>query len=145
MPKLKSGRAAFVVAAGLICAFALLGTAQVTGTGAQDRVEAPGPDIHFKGSKGQIERGVRCGTRSVSREEAAAVERALEEFRAQRPPGGGGGVTIPVVFHVIHDGTEGNVPDSMVNAQLQVLNQAFSGTGFSFAMQAINRVEIFES
>jgi hypothetical protein len=50
-------------------------------------------------------------------------------------------ITIPVVFHVIHDGTEGNVPDALLDAQLQVLNDGFRGTGFSFMLQSINRVE----
>ena len=106
----------------------------------------PGPDVHFKGPKGNIERGVRCATKHVSRDEAAAVEReiatAREEGRiAPRPPAGGGGISIPVVFHVIHDGTEGNVPDSLLSAQIQVLNSAFQGTGFSFTLQSVNRVQ----
>lgn len=58
-------------------------------------------------------------------------------------------VTIPVVFHVIsEDGTRanGNIPDSMINAQMNVLNQAYAGatggtaTAFSFQLTAINRV-----
>lgn len=108
---------------------------------------APGPDVHFKGPKGDLQRGVRCATKGVTREEAATVAREIADARidgriSPRPPGGGGGGTsIPVVVHVIHDGTEGNIPDSMVNAQIQVLNQAWSGRGFSFNLQAINRVQ----
>ncbi|WP_020521497.1 zinc metalloprotease [Catelliglobosispora koreensis] len=58
-------------------------------------------------------------------------------------------VTIPVVFHIIsEDGTRanGNIPDSMVNAQMNVLNQAYAGatggaaTSFQFSLQSINRV-----
>lgn len=58
-------------------------------------------------------------------------------------------VTIPVVFHVIsEDGTRanGNVPDSMINRQMQVLNESYAGTtggaatAFAFELQAINRV-----
>jgi hypothetical protein len=109
--------------------------------------QTPGPDIHFKGPKGNIERGVRCATKGVSAAVAASVERAVAAARASgrvaaKPPGGGGGgSSIPVVFHVIHDGTEGNISDSLVNAQLRVLNSAYQGTGFSFTLQAINRVQ----
>ncbi|GGM01860.1 MULTISPECIES: zinc metalloprotease [Micromonospora] len=58
-------------------------------------------------------------------------------------------ITIPVVVHVIQrDSTRagGNIPDSMVNSQISVLNQAFSGatggasTAFGFQLQQINRV-----
>jgi len=58
-------------------------------------------------------------------------------------------ITIPVVWHVIsEDGTRagGNVPRSMIDAQLNVLNQAFGGeTGgaasrFEFKTRKINRV-----
>ncbi|MEU3454900.1 zinc metalloprotease [Micromonospora sp. NPDC006766] len=58
-------------------------------------------------------------------------------------------VTIPVVVHVIQkDSTRagGNIPDSMINQQISVLNQAYSGatggaaTSFGFQLQKINRV-----
>ena len=91
---------------------------------------APGPDIHFKGPQGEIVRGVRCAAEKVAPEVQSEVDRVLAEARASgRPPGD---LTIPVVFHVIHNGPEGNIPASMINAQMSVLNQAFQGTGFSF-------------
>jgi hypothetical protein len=60
-------------------------------------------------------------------------------------------VTIPVVVHVIsEDGTRagGNIPDSLVNAQIDVLNESFAGltggagtvTAFEFQLTATNRV-----
>jgi hypothetical protein len=102
----------------------------------------PGPDVHIKGSQGGIERGVRCATPGISREMAQAVDRAIAAARADGTIAAapGGGISIPVVFHVIHNGTEGNVSNALVNAQVQVLNQAFQGTGFSFTLQSINRV-----
>src|SRR5688572_27861947 len=101
----------------------------------------PGQDVHLKGPSGKIERGVRCGTKAVTREQAAAVEQAIAAARADGfiTAAPGGGISIPVVFHVIHNGTEGNISDALVNAQLQVLNGAFQGTGFSFTLQSINR------
>jgi hypothetical protein len=107
---------------------------------AQEARVAPGPDAHFLSGRRGLVRGVRCATPHVTREEAAAVERVLE-FHRQARPGGGGGASIPVVFHVIHNAVEGNVPDSLLQAQLQVLNQAYAGSGFSFTLQAINRVQ----
>ncbi|MEU8295925.1 zinc metalloprotease [Micromonospora sp. NPDC048909] len=58
-------------------------------------------------------------------------------------------VTIPVVVHVIQrDSTRagGNIPDSMINSQISVLNQAYAGgtggaaTAFGFQLTKINRV-----
>jgi hypothetical protein len=58
-------------------------------------------------------------------------------------------ITIPVVFHVIsEDGTRANgaIPDTLINSQISVLNQAFAGTtggaatSFQFQLQSINRV-----
>ncbi|BCJ59340.1 zinc metalloprotease [Micromonospora endophytica] len=77
------------------------------------------------------ERAKRVGQRTLSAQAAAAS------------------VTIPVVVHVIQrDSTRagGNIPDSMINSQISVLNQAFSGatggasTAFAFQLQSINRV-----
>lgn len=108
--------------------------------------DAPGPDVHFKGPRGRIERGVRCATPGLSAAQRAEVDRAVAQARdmgateVAQAAAAAGGITVPVVFHVIHDGTEGNVPDSMVTAQLQVLNDAFGARGFSFSLQAINRV-----
>jgi hypothetical protein len=100
----------------------------------------PGPDVHFKGPKGTIERGVRCAAKGSTAAERAAVDRTLAVAREMRGAGGGGSVNVPVVFHVIHDGVEGNVPDSMVQDQIDVLNGAFAGSGFSFTLSSINRV-----
>ncbi|SCG47252.1 zinc metalloprotease [Micromonospora halophytica] len=58
-------------------------------------------------------------------------------------------VTIPVVVHVIQENSTragGNIPDSMITSQINVLNQSYSGatggaaTAFSFQLQKINRV-----
>jgi hypothetical protein len=58
-------------------------------------------------------------------------------------------VTIPVIVHVIsEDGTRagGNIPDSLINAQIDVLNDSYAGTtggaatAFAFQLVSINRV-----
>src|SRR5262245_58233116 len=74
------------------------------------------------------------------------------------PPNAGGGSarnrghvfsdTVPVWFHVIRTGptfAEGNVPDSMIQDQIRVLNLAYSGfyggvdTGFRFVLAGVTR------
>ena len=82
--------------------------------------------------------------------QVAQRERDFAEAQRQRPVGPlAQAATIPVVFHVISaDGTpgQGNAPDSQLQAQVRVLNASFAGstggapTGFTFSLQAINRV-----
>ena len=98
---------------------------------------APGPDVHIF-MNGRVERGVRCATERVSPEMAAEVERLLA--MAGRTGGEGLATTVPVVFHVIHNGTEGNVPEAWLDAQVQVLNAAYRDSGFTFTKARVNRV-----
>jgi hypothetical protein len=44
---------------------------------------------------------------------------------------------VSVVFHVVHNGIEGKVPDDQLQRQLSVVNQAFNGSGFSFQLQNV--------
>ncbi len=61
----------------------------------------------------------------------------LKNFRA----------TIPVNFHVITDGDDGQVSDATIDAQLTVMNLAFSGfyggpdTGFRFRLRRVDRTD----
>jgi hypothetical protein len=50
-------------------------------------------------------------------------------------------VTIPVVFHVISEnGTLGNIPQTWITAQMNVLNAAYASAGFQFSLQSTDRV-----
>jgi hypothetical protein len=78
-----------------------------------------------------------------ARFDAASAEAARAGVRQPQK------ITIPVVWHIIsEDGTRagGNVPRSMIDAQMNVLNQAFGGyTGgaasrFQFKIRDINRI-----
>lgn len=44
--------------------------------------------------------------------------------------------TIPVVFHIVHTGGADNISDEQVHSQLDVLNEEFAASGFSFCMAA---------
>ena len=102
--------------------------------------DVPGPDVHFKGPGGEIVRGVRCAAEKVDPAVQAEVDRAV---RAARESGRfrAGALEIPVAFTVLYSGEEGNIPDTMIDAQMRVLNNAFRGTGFSFRLSGVNRVE----
>ncbi|HEX7705171.1 MAG TPA: zinc metalloprotease [Thermoanaerobaculia bacterium] len=101
-----------------------------------------GPDgTVFASQRAFVDAGRRCAVPHLDEEEVARVESRARNAKG-KPGGGGGGtnppppppdtteVTVPVYFHVIRkaDGT-GNISDSMLLAQLNVLNDAYSGMG----------------
>ncbi len=55
------------------------------------------------------------------------------------------GATVPVYFHVIHNGAVGNVSDATIGTQMTVLDNAFGGdpggvdTGFDFVLAGVDR------
>ena len=110
------------------------------------RRQLPSPDTHFLNPRGEIQRGVRCATPAPTPAEKAAVERELGRYRAIFGAAKPGGTTnIPVAFHVIYrterDGTlTGNVPEEQLDAQIDVLNDAYAAAGFSFTKAVVDRV-----
>ncbi|MDQ3334091.1 MAG: zinc metalloprotease [Myxococcota bacterium] len=118
--------------------------------GCQTAVEGDGvatDDTSIATSKKKVR---ACGTRTPGNDEIDAMK-ALENAGKGKPGGGGGtplppgSVTIPVYYHVITDGNQGNLSDAAVNGQITVLNQAFSGatggdnTPFRFALAGVTR------
>jgi hypothetical protein len=98
--------------------------------------------------------GAKSDPNELTAEQAAARESDLRQaLKANAKMGPEAGiaaiVTIPVVFHVIsEDGTRanGNIPDTLINDQMTILNQSYAGqfggvdTQFRFTLQSINRV-----
>lgn len=101
--------------------------------------------------------GAKSDPNELTEQQAGALDAELRRvlrLRSKLDSGAIGAqaiVTIPTVVHVIsEDGTRegGDIPDSMVNSQMQVLNDAYAGltggagveTGFRFTLTKINRV-----
>jgi hypothetical protein len=91
------------------------------------------------------EEGPRCGVR-ISEEEKDAREEHFMRVRGGRKPGPGAGDlrggSIPVYWHVINNGSslsQGNIPDSQITAQLNVLNAAYAPSGWSFTLAGTDR------
>lgn len=126
---------------------AVLGVLWLSGVGGAfelDRGEkASAGEIHFLTSEGKLERGFRCAVQDPTAEEAARVAEEIAQF------GTGffsteqaAAIQIPVRWHVVRSGTatgQGNIPDSMIQAQITVLNQAYTGSGFQFYLASIDR------
>jgi hypothetical protein len=99
-------------------------------------------DIHFLDGTGHIQRGVRCAAPELDPELKALVD--AEVANAQRfNERAASSWVIPIAWHVVYKVrrrvTTGNISTSMINAQVDVLNAAYAGTGFSFVLASIDR------
>ena len=73
-----------------------------------------------------------CGTdeynkpfRDANPEKYAQIERSIQDY-LRTPPKSGHHITIPVVFHVVYNDANENIPDSVIYQQLNVLNESFN-------------------
>jgi len=91
--------------------------------------------------------GRSCATRIMSETEADAVDQQVAA-RTANQGATSASVTIPVAVHVIRKGEtvdQGDVPESAINAQIDILNRAFSTakggavTTFKFELASIDR------
>ena len=91
-----------------------------------------------------VDSGARCGTKTPDPTTAQEILRDVGTAIEQNTRVGTlatGGV-INVYFHVIRNGTstsQGNIPDSMIQAQIAVLNDSFAAQGWSFNLVATTR------
>jgi len=87
--------------------------------------------------------GRACGVQALPKHEFDRIEQEFNKVKIVRPqhafttP-----TTIPVYFHVINNGSgiaNGNIPDSQITAQMDVLNAAFASAGLGFQLIQIDR------
>jgi hypothetical protein len=81
-----------------------------------------------------------CGTRDLDEATADAVEEYTRRILEKQPSGFlTPSRAIPVWVHVIHSssGTGGGVTSQQINSQLNVLNNAFAGSSFSFNLAGV--------
>ena len=102
---------------------------------------AESPDDEETTAVDQATGNPKCGTRVPDDGEMQAVETQVKNKGKGAANLVGSGTTIPVAFHVINNGSSfsaGNVPDSMINQQISVLNGAF-GPAFNFQLASVDR------
>ena len=90
-----------------------------------------------------------CATKDLDETSAGQIQSSLDQFNRNRGQvRKSGSVTIPVYYHVINKGkgiANGDVPMSMLRAQIDVLNQSFSGatgganTPYRFVLAGVDR------
>lgn len=79
-----------------------------------------------------------CGTEIPSFDQMEAVQNQLSTWLGQNPEAAVGG-QIKVAWHVIYDGSTGNIPQSQIDAQIAYLNSTYSGTGYTFSLASVSR------
>ncbi|NPD28106.1 zinc metalloprotease [Corallococcus exiguus] len=81
-----------------------------------------------------------CATVEPSADEKLEIEAAIAgHVSAKRAVGS---VNVPVYFHVIRKGTglsNGDIPDSQITSQMNVLNAAYANTPFKFTLAGTDR------
>lgn len=146
----------------MMAATALVGAAPVAALAVGDCFEPADAHSHAAEapSHAKARPGAAAGAHDPNHLTAAQVAAREADFAAAKrertgkapmegPSIAAATVTIPVVVHVIRKDTTragGNIPDSMITSQINVLNQAYAGstggapTAFQFQLQSINRV-----
>ena len=133
------------VAVALVAAFSVppasaAGTHSASGTGAYCTA---GSEL-FSSLGGLTTAG--AATRGDEAREPASSETAIEVPRSGKS-GPNFRATIPVYFHVVHDGPLANLTQKQIDDQMSVLNLTFGGfeggynTGFKFKLAGVTRTD----
>ncbi|MBC7911478.1 MAG: zinc metalloprotease [Pyrinomonadaceae bacterium] len=107
----------------------------------------------WRSKKAFVDSGARCSTKFVDEIEASEIDNALARFQKERGSSAederpGGSVTVSVYWHVINRGSgisNGDIPQSQIDSQINVLNNAFSSatggfnTPFRFVLAGVTR------
>jgi Pregnancy-associated plasma protein-A len=97
---------------------------------------------HWWANKRAFIEHARCATPALNEYEAELIETRLRQAMAQAVTPNATGGTVNVYFHVIRKGTgiaNGDIPDSQIDAQINVLNNAYSKWGWTFNLVSTDR------
>ncbi len=96
----------------------------------------------FESEAAFVESGARCAVQQPNPAVVKDVQLQIDRWLAARQGSDQPQVTnyaIPVAFHVVYSGSTGNISDSQIQSQINVLNSAFAGSGFSFFLASLSR------
>ncbi len=106
------------------------------------QVTATHQDIHFLTEDGNLQRGVRCATEDLSADQQARVRSEVDGWLASRSGDYMMNTQIPVAFHVVYKRkggvNTGDISQAEAQDQIDVLNAAYAGTGFSFYLASFD-------
>lgn len=86
---------------------------------------------------GDLINGRSCGAPEPTTTEMDAVGTALRRYIEEGRASATG--QIKVAWHVISNGSTGNVAQSAIDAQIAYMNQRYAGTGFTFVLASVDR------
>lgn len=102
------------------------------------------PSHAAKPAAPEIAFGRACATPEPTAQEMDNVRVAIDQWMSTNTVSAVGG-QIKVAFHVIYSGSEGNLTDSQIAAQITELNRSYSGyyggvnTGYTFVLASVDR------
>ena len=109
----------------------------------------PNPSTASNGSEMKqqnlAQRGERCATDSIPSDEVRKIQKQIQEFQLTEKSvkANTAATRIEVFFHVINKGPDptrdGNITEAQINAQMEVLNNAYAYTHFQFELSKIDR------
>ena len=90
-------------------------------------------DTSYVSQEAFIKSGHRCGTVHPDQDEMACIEREVGKFIEDHPEARfEGAKTVNVFFHVITNGSQGNLTTTDLDKQIAVLNQDYGPWGYTF-------------
>jgi hypothetical protein len=101
--------------------------------------------MSWKSKRAFIESGARCGQRHLDPDTMDEIEGHVARVMSARREQGIAAATASVInvyFHVINKGTgiaNGDVSTQMITDQMNVLNNAYASTGYTFNLVAVTR------
>ncbi len=97
-------------------------------------VSARGTDVHRDGNELTAAQVAQIQSRTTTALAARGLPTSAQPRRSRAFA-----ISVPVYFHVISDGTNGNVTSGQITNQVQVLNAAFISTGVTFNLVSTDR------
>lgn len=99
-------------------------------------------DVLFLDDIGTFVQGIRCASIDFWPMNFEEESKIIKEWKIQNEDLILKSVAIPIQFHIITDESgEGNVSDSQIQKQLEILNDAFSSSGLSFYLLGTDRTK----
>ncbi len=132
-------KATLIILAGLICSLVASFGYAIDRDG---KTPFAWGSVEFENQKDFVNSGLRCGVKDLNEYEASLVEKQVQKWMSDHAFAQVTGGTINVYFHVINKGTgeaNGDIPDSWITAQMNVLNAAYSPFGWSFNLVSTDR------
>lgn len=131
MNKFRASAAVFSLLAITLAIFGINRYVSNAESAGQDELDKAIQPLVFKGDR-------LCGT-DHDPEKILAAENDFKSRRADSPELNVSGGAINVYFHVVSNGSTGNISDQMINSQISVLNNAYDDWGWTFNLVSVDR------